>query len=115
MYLPAAAPPFNLQATQANASAPVEVSWSPPPGGAATITGYRIFYDGRKRVHSYHPLCSMILSLAIKLNLDLGQETKVGQVLSIHAESSTSQLLGDLITVKFSSELYLMLIVLSSS
>ena len=57
----------------------------------------------------------MILSLAIKLNLDLGQETKVGQVLSIHAESSTSQLLGDLITVKFSSELYLMLIVLSSS
>ena len=48
MYPPAAAPPLNVQATQASVSAPVEVSWSPPSGGAATITGYRIFYDGRE-------------------------------------------------------------------
>ena len=33
-----------MQATQASVSVPVEVSWSPPSGGAATITGYRIFY-----------------------------------------------------------------------
>ena len=31
---PAPSPPLNVQATQASASAPVEVSWSPPSGGA---------------------------------------------------------------------------------
>ena len=32
---PAAAPPLNVQATQASASTPVEVSCSPPSGGVS--------------------------------------------------------------------------------
>ena len=97
----AAAPPLNVQATQASASAPVEVSWSPPSGGAATITGYRIFYDGREIVFLTP------VSDVTGINLNLGQGTKVGQVLSIRAESSISQLPSELITVTISSELLL--------
>ena len=87
-----------MQATQASASAPVEVSWSPPSGGAATITGYRIFYDGREIVF-FTPVKDVT-----NINLNLGQGTKVGQVLSIRAESSISQLPSELITVTISSE-----------
>ena len=87
-----------MQATQASASAPVEVSWSPPSGGAATITGYRIFYDGRE---------SLFLPLTITgIDLNLGEGTKVGQVLSIRADSSISQLPSELITVTILSELF---------
>ena len=82
-----------MQATQASASAPVEVSWSPPSGGAATITGYRIFYDGREIL--FLPPADIITGII----LNLGQGTKVGQVLSIRAESSTSRLPSELITV----------------
>ena len=47
-YSPAVAPPLNVQATQASDSVLVKVSWSPPSGGAANVTGYRIFYgDGK--------------------------------------------------------------------
>ena len=35
----AASPPVNAKARQSGASAPVEVSWSPPSDGATTITG----------------------------------------------------------------------------
>ena len=94
MYTPAAAPPLNVQATQASVSAPVEVSWR-----SATITGYRIFYDGREIL--FLPPTDIITSI----NLNLGQGTKVGQALSIHAESSISQLPSELITVTISSEL----------
>ena len=86
IYSPASAPLLNVQATQASASAPVEVSWSPPSGGAATITGYRIFYDGRETL--FLPLTNTITGI----DLNLGEGTKVGQVLSICAESSISQL-----------------------
>ena len=87
-----------MQATQASATAPVEVSWSPTSGGAATITGYRIFYDGREIVF-FTPVKDVT-----NINLNLGQGTKVGQVLSIRAESSISQLPSELITVTISSE-----------
>ena len=96
----AAAPPLNVQATQASASAPVEVSWSPPSGEAATITGYRIFYDGR----GVAPIVINDFVTSIKLNLNLGQETKVGQALSIRTESSISQLPSELIAVTISSK-----------
>ena len=90
-----------MQATQASASAPVEVSWSPPSGGDANITGYRIFYDERENL--FLPLTNIITGI----NLNLGQGTKIGQVLSIRAESSISQLPSELIMVTISSELLL--------
>ena len=96
----AAAPLLNVQATQASASAPVEVSWSPPSGGTAIITGYRIFYDGREIVF-FTPVKDVT-----SINLNLGQGTKVGQVLSIRAESSISQQPSELITVTISSKLF---------
>ena len=71
-------------------------------GGAATITGYRIFYDGREIL--FLPPTDIIASI----NLNLGQGTKVGQALSIHAESSISQLPSELISVTISSELFLL-------
>ena len=90
-----------MQATQASASAPVvEVSWSPPSGGAATITGYRIFYDERETL--LLPLTNTITGI----DLNLGEGTKVGQVVSNCAESSVSQLPSELITVTISSELH---------
>ena len=96
----AAAPPLNMQATQASASASVEVSWSPPSGGTAIITGYRIFYNGRE-IAFFTPVKDVT-------SINLGQGTKVGQVLSILAESSISQQPSELITVTISSELFLM-------
>ena len=90
-----------MEATQASVSAPVEVSWSPPSGGAATITGYRIFYDGRDIL--FMPQADIITG--IDLNLGLG--TKVGQVLSLRAESSISQLPSELITVTITDGLCL--------
>ena len=106
MYPPAVAPPLNVQATQASASAPVEVSWSPPSGGAATITGYRIFHAGRG-IAFLPPI--VFNDFVTSINLNLGQGTKVGQILSIRAESSMSHLPSELITVTISSELFIML------
>ena len=90
-----------MQATQASASAPVEVSWSPPSGEAATITGYRIFHAGRG-ITFLPP--TVFNDFVTSINLNLGQGTKVGQILSIRAESSISQLPSELITVTISSE-----------
>ena len=83
-----AAPPLNVQATQTSASAPVEVSWSPPIGGAATITGYRIFYGGGENV-SVPPIITFI-----GINLTGNQ---IGRVVSIRAESA--ELLSELTNV----------------
>ena len=105
IYLPAVASPLNVQATQASASAPVEVSWSPPSGEAATITGYRIFHAGRG-IAFLPP--TVLNDFVTSINLNLGQGTKVGQVLSIRAELSISQLPSELMTVTISSELFLM-------
>ena len=63
----ASAPPLNVQATQASASAPVEVSWSPPSGGAANITGYRIFYGGGESTYVDGVITSISLTLACLL------------------------------------------------
>ena len=43
-------PPLNVVASQASPSDPVEVSWSPPSGGATTITGYTIFYGNEANI-----------------------------------------------------------------
>ena len=43
-------PPLNVVASQASPSDPVEVSWSPPSGGATTITGYTIFYGSGRNL-----------------------------------------------------------------
>ena len=99
---PAAAPPLNVQATQASASAPVEVSWSLPSGGAATITGYRIFYDGREI--AFLPSIIVFNDFVTSISLNLGQGTKVGQAVSVRAES-ISQPPSEPITVIISSEL----------
>ena len=93
-----------MQATQASASASVEVSWSPPSGGAAAITGYRIFYDGRG-IAFLPP--TVLNDFVTSINLNLGQETNGGQALSIRAESSMLQLPSEMITVTISSELCL--------
>ena len=84
---PAVAPPLNIQATQASASAPVEVSWSPPSGGAATITGYRIFYGNGENMF----VNARTLSITIS-----GQ---VGEMISVRSESAHIQLPSELITV----------------
>ena len=82
-------PPLNVQATQASASAPVEVSWSPPSGGVATITGYRIFYDGNRENIS---VPSTVTGIKLTLNGNY-----VGQTVSIQSEAA--QLSSELTTV----------------
>ena len=95
LSIAAAAPPLNVQATQDSASAPVEVSWSPPSGGAATITGYRIFYGNGENVSVPSIVTGIILSLSGNL---------IGQTVSIHSE--VDQLISELITVTITGEQY---------
>ena len=85
-----------MQATQASASAPVEVSWSPPSGGAATITGYRIFYGGGEESDNVS-VPSIITYIGLILEGD-----RVGQHISIHSERL--QLFSELINVTISCE-----------
>ena len=87
MYI-AAAPPFNVQATQASVSSPVEVSWSPPSSEAATITGYRIFYGNRENIS--------VPSIVTYIGIDLSGN-KIGETVSIRAESV--ELLSELVNV----------------
>ena len=76
----AAAPLLRVQATQASASAPVEVSWvDPPSGGAANITGYRIFYGSGENIS----VPSIITHAGISLT-----GNQVGQTVSIRVESA---------------------------
>ena len=88
------ASPLNVQASQSSASAPVEVSWSPPSGGAATITGYRIFYGNGKKVLV---TSTDVTSVGLVFNKDA-----VGQTVSIHsvADQLTSKLINVTITGK---------------
>ena len=83
------APPLNVRATQTSASAPVEVSWSPPSGGAATIIGYRIFYPGNNEN-------MLVPSTVTGIMLTLGGY-RVGQSVSLRSEAA--QLSSELITV----------------
>ena len=83
-------PPLNVQASQSGPSAPVEVSWSPPSGGAATIAGYRIFYsNGEKNIYVVHILTG--------INLNFKKDV-VGQTISIRSEVD-EQLISELIDI----------------
>ena len=86
--------PLNVQASQSSASAPVEVSWSPPSDGAAAITGYRIFYDNGENILMPSPV---ITSVGLIFNNDA-----VGQIVSIRSEADrlTSELINVTITGK---------------
>ena len=86
------APPFNVRATQAMATAPVEISWS-PPSNQTDITGYRIFYNNGDNV--FVPSVTVSAGLMIKGNL-------VGQSISIRTE--TKQLPSDIVNVTITSE-----------
>ena len=85
-----------MQATQASASAPVEVSWSPPSGGATTITGYRIFYGNGETTFVN---ATNTLSVTIP-----GQ---VGEMVSVRSESAHVQLPSELIIVTVARELFI--------
>ena len=82
------APPTNVQANQSSTSAPVEVSWSPPSGGAA-ITGYRIFYGNGENVS----VPSTVVGLKFNNNA-------AGQTVSIRSEADelTSKLVSVFVT-----------------
>ena len=94
LYTLAAAPPVNVEATQASASAPVEVSWSPPSDGPTTITGYRIFYGNGENQLVFPPITGIILSL---------NEDSVGEIVSLRSEAD--QLSSQLINVTITGQL----------
>ena len=71
-------PPLNVVASQASSSDPVEVSWSPPSGGATTITGYTIFYGNGAN------LALPLAATSIGLTLD---SDYVGQTVSVCTEA----------------------------
>ena len=90
----AAPPPLNVQATKSSASAPVEVSWSPPSSGATNITGYRIFYGSRGSVFVTSDITGVILAL---------HRDSLGETVSVRSEAY--QLASQLITVTVTSEI----------
>ena len=98
---PAAFPPVNVKATQVIASAPVEVSWSPPSDGPAklNISGYRIFYRGQDVL--------FLPATVTGIHLNLGQGLVIGQTLSIRTESSTSLLPSELIMATITGKNFL--------
>ena len=72
-------PPVDVRATQSSSSAPVEVSWSPPPvQGDFEITGYRIFYGSGQNISILSVLTSV--GLVVSENYD-------GQTLFLRSES----------------------------
>ena len=92
--LPAVSPPVNVEATQTSTTTPVEVSWSPPSDGPATITAYRIFYgNGQNQV-----VTSTITGIILSLNRD-----SVGESVSLHSEAD--QLSSQLINVTITGQL----------
>ena len=90
-----APPPVNVEATRASASAPVEVSWSPPSDRSVTITAYRIFYGNGENEFVSSTVTGIILSL---------NEDSVGQTVSIRSEADqlTSQLINVTVTGQLS-------------
>ena len=85
---------MNVQASQSSASAPVEISWSPPSGGVVTITGYRIFYGNGKNLLV---TSTDVTSVGLIFNKDV-----VGQIVSVHSVAGqlTSKLINVTITGK---------------
>ena len=92
---PAIAPPLNVQAThdQSSASAPVEVSWSPPSSGPTSITGYRIFYGNGESISLPSVVTRVILAM---------DEDSVGQTVSVRSEAD--YLASQLVTVTITSK-----------
>ena len=72
----------------------MEVSWSPPSGGAANITGYRILYGNGKNV--------LVTSTDVTYVGLVFNEDAVGQIVSIHSvvDDLTSELINVTITGK---------------
>ena len=84
-------PPLNVQATQSNPSAPVEISWSPPPiQGGFEITGYRIFYSSGPDNISIPSMLVTSVSFSVNGSYD-------GQTVAIRSESD--QLYSQLVNV----------------
>lgn len=87
---------MNVQATQANVSAPVEISWTPPASSNISlntsdlnITGYRIFFDNGENIL----LPSIITSVGV-----LTDDLMAGQQISIRSEAE-QELQSELINV----------------
>ena len=84
---------MNVQATQANVSAPVEISWTPPASSRNTsdvnITGYRIFFDNGENIL----LPSIITSVGV-----LTGDLMADQQISIRSEAE-QELQSELINV----------------
>ena len=53
---------MKVVAVQSSPSAPVEVRWSPPSDGFASITGYRLFYGSRKSLLVPSYVTSIVLN-----------------------------------------------------
>ena len=71
---------MDVRATQSGSSAPVEVSWSPPPDGANGITGYRIYYRNGQNI--------LVTSVTVITSVSLKVEgSYVGQNVSIRSEA----------------------------
>ena len=77
----------------------MEVSWSPPSDGSATITGFRIFYGNGENVLVPSTITGIILSM---------NEDSVGQTVSLRSEADqlTSQLINVTITGQLKSKCY---------
>ena len=74
----------------------MEVSWSPPSDGSATITAYKIFYGNGENVS----VLSIVTSIMLSLN-----EDSVGETVSLRSEADqlTSQLINVTITGQLES------------
>ena len=68
----------------------MEVSWSPPSDGPATITAYTIFYGNGENVSVPSIVTRIILSL---------NEDSVGETVSLHSEADQLDLISELINV----------------
>ena len=72
----------------------MEVSWSPPSDGSATITAYRIFYGNGENVS--------VLSIVTRIILSLNEDS-VGQTVSLRSEADQLDLISEHINVTIKS------------
>ena len=87
---------MDVQATQSNSSAPVEVSWSPPADGANIITGYRIYYGNVSVQLKLSSSNDITHTFHLRVNTDY-----IGQTVSVRSEAA-DQLYSDLVSVSVS-------------
>ena len=98
--------PLNVQASQAGTAAPVEVSWSPPSGGAVTLTGYGIFYGNGRNIS----VPAVVTSIGLLLN-----ESYIGQSLSVRSEVDQLHLFSELVNVTVTMGRCLAISIISAS